>query len=78
MTLRLLLAVVAASSALAGCSGQPCDELRGLQAEREQLRQDYLELIEDAASSPEQTAADEALHTFERRVFDLEQACSDR
>ena len=77
MPARLAVLVLAAA-ALSGCSGQPCEDLPALQAEREDRRAAYAELVESGAG-PEQTgAADEELHAFEGRVFDLEQSCDRR
>ena len=63
---------------LPACSGTDCDALPGLQAEREQRRQAYLELASSGASPERTTEADGELHAFERRVHDLEQQCADR
>lgn len=77
MTGRLLLAVVVAA-ALTGCAGSSCEELPTRQAERAQLRQDYLTLLEQGGTPEQTTEADDALHAFEREVLDLEQQCTDR
>ena len=65
--------------ALTGCSGRSCDGLPALQAEREQRRTAYLELARSGTATPDETAAaDDRLHAFERRVFELEQSCARR
>lgn len=73
-----ILVVVALVLGLPGCAGTDCAALPGLQAERDQRRQAYLELASSGASPEQTTQADGALHAFERRVFDLEQECADR
>lgn len=77
MTGRHLLPLAVVVVALTGCAGSSCGELPARQAERAEMRQDYRELLE-RGGTPEQTAeADDALHAFEREVFDLEQQCAD-
>ena len=74
MTRRLVIAALALSPLLAGCAGQPCEDLPRLLAERDAARQDYAELVVDGTAPPEVTGpADDALHAVERRVYDLEQ-----
>ena len=79
---RLVITIVAAVAAVAGltgCAGQSCDDLPGLQADRERQRAAYLTLLTDPNRTTAQTgAADDALHAFERRVLDLETACARR
>ena len=74
---RLVVAVLAAA-ALSGCSGRPCDDLPALQAEREERRAAYAELVRSGAPPDATAAADEELHAFEGRVYDLEQTCARR
>jgi hypothetical protein len=69
---------VVTTTVLAGCSASSCDELPALQAEREQRRVAYLELAESGASPEETGRADEELHEFERRVYDIERRCAQR
>lgn len=57
-----------------GCSGSSCDGLTALQAEREDRRASQRALI-GTAGDDEIAAADDRLHAFERRVFELEQSC---
>jgi hypothetical protein len=64
---------------LAGCSGQSCEDLPALHAERDEARAAYLELARSATVSPDETEeADGALHALERRVYDIEQGCEGR
>ena len=73
---RHLLPALALVPLLAGCSGQSCDGLDALRAERDAARQDYQELVGPGTVSPERAEeADDALHALERRVYDLEQSC---
>jgi hypothetical protein len=70
----LLVAVL-----LGGCAGQPCGDLAGLRAERDEARAAYARLVEPGSAASELTAkADEDLHALDRRVFDLEQSCAGR
>lgn len=78
MTSRLLLTVVVAAAALTGCAGASCEQLPARQAERAEMRQDYLALLEQGGTPEQTTEADDALHAFEREVLDLEQQCADR
>lgn len=73
-----VLGAVLALAALTSCSGVSCDELPGLQAEREQRREAYLKLAATDAPPEETGRADEELHAFERRVYDIEQSCAGR
>lgn len=72
-----LITAFALYGLLSGCAGeQACDALGTLQAEREQRRADQQQLIEDRTAGDDQIgAADDRLHAFERRVFELEQRC---
>ncbi|MCW2681486.1 MAG: hypothetical protein JWM62_2887 [Frankiales bacterium] len=74
---RLLTAALTAAL-VTGCSGQSCDELGALQAEREERRAAHTALIGTSASDGEIGEADDRLHAFERRVYDLEQSCERR
>lgn len=68
------------STLLTGCSGRSCDELPGLQAEREAARQAQVERTKPGSGVPveQQGEGDDALHELEGRVFQLEQECSGR
>lgn len=69
----LLVAVLA----LPGCSGQDCDGLGALRAERDAARAAYAEDV--ASLSPARSAErDDAVHELDRRVFEAEQQCEDR
>jgi hypothetical protein len=75
--LALSTAAIVGMTVLAGCSGSSCEELPALQAEREQRRAAYLALAERRGATPEQTGqADEELHAFEQRVYDIERRCT--
>jgi hypothetical protein len=64
---------------LSGCSGQSCEELPALRAERDEARADYLELATPGTAPADETEeADSALHALERRVYDVEQGCEGR
>ena len=78
MRSRLLLTALLLLPLLTACAGQPCDELAALQAERDERRQQYADLVAPGTAPGDVTAqADEELHAFERRVYDLEQQCED-
>ena len=77
-TALLVASVAVVLSATTGCSGSDCDELPALQAEREERRAAYLELVRRGADDEETSRADEELHAFERRVYELEQSCEAR
>lgn len=59
-----------------GCAGTSCQRLGALQAERDEARAQYLELVGSGTATAEQTsAADADVHNLDRRAFDLEQDC---
>jgi len=72
---RLLAALAVAAVAVTGCAGRSCDALPRLQAEREAMREDYLELVRSGASAERTEQADADLHAFEQQVYDAEQRC---
>ena len=75
MLLRLALALVVAG-VVSGCSGQSCDGLAGMQAERDRLRAAYTDLASGGtAPADEVDAAHDELHAYEKRVYDVEQEC---
>ena len=82
MTRRRAIALTVgaiATGLLVACSGQSCDELPELQAERDAARASYLDLAQSGTTSPADTEqADADLHALERRVYDVEQGCSGR
>jgi hypothetical protein len=69
----LVLAVLA----LPACSGQDCDELAALRAERDEARAAYARDL--PSLDPEESAErDDAVHALDARVFDAEQQCEQR
>lgn len=77
--MRLLLVPPLVAGLLAGCSGTPCGALPALQAERQQERAAYAELVRPGTAPADVTErADEELHALERRVYDIEQECASR
>ena len=75
MISQLLLASLAVAL-LTGCSGQSCDGLAAMQAERDAARTAYVELVRTRPTAPGATEqADEDLHQLEDRVLQLEQSC---
>jgi hypothetical protein len=74
----LLRVVLAAAVGLlaAGCSGQSCDRLGPLQADRDEARAAYQSLVAaGSADSDELLAAHDQLHELEQRAHELEQSC---
>jgi hypothetical protein len=76
--IALAAAGVVTTTVLAGCSASSCEELPALQAEREQRRAAYLKLAESGAAAEQTGQADEELHAFESRVYDIERRCAQR
>lgn len=75
MLLRVVLAVAAVAAAT-GCSGQSCDRLGPLQAERDDARSAYSELVEAGRASDEELlSAHDGLHELEQRTHELERSC---
>jgi hypothetical protein len=61
---------------LPACSGVSCDELAGIQAERDARRASYTALVVGgAATEDEVSVAHDELHALEEQAYDLEQRC---
>jgi hypothetical protein len=73
--LRVVLAAAAAVLA-AGCSGQSCDRLGPLQAERDEARAAWSALVATGqAGEDELLTAHDELHALEQRTHELERSC---